>query len=380
MKRYSLLIFALVLFLFGLALRAASAAPRALPAGFTREMVVTGLDQPTAFAFDGGTIYVASKNGSIRVVLPDGSLRAQPYATLSVSNQYERGLLGLALHPDYANQPYVYVYYTTGPGALNYSGAPTNRVSRLLTVNGVGVQEQILLDNIPASGSGIHNGGDIQFGPDGRLYIAVGDSDNMKSAQRLSSLAGKILRINANGRVPRRNPFFKTKKARPEIYAYGFRNPFRISFLRSRNALFAGDVGWGKWEELDSIQRGRNYGWPLFEGPCPLNVYCDPSKTDFGATTPPIWYYSHTTDPYNAILVGAFAEGSNYPAPFNGALFLGDLFGWVRVLSVDAQNTVTAVTDFDTLSSPVCFRLGPDRNIYVASLAEGAIYRYKYTP
>lgn len=108
----------------------------ALPAGFTRELMAQGLIHPTAFAFTADGILVAQLGGVIQVVQNDGSLRAQPYATLNVSTEIERGLVGLALHPKYPTKPYVYVYYTTGPGALNYGGTPVNRVSRFRTVNG----------------------------------------------------------------------------------------------------------------------------------------------------------------------------------------------------------------------------------------------------
>src|SRR5580765_3602840 len=136
----------------------------ALPAGFNLVTVATGLDQPTAFAFKGGKILVAEKaSGKVRIALPDGSLRPRPYVTLNVSSESERGVLGIALDPDFATNTFVYIYYTTGPGALGYTGSPKNRVSRFTTGPGFAATgETIILDNIP-SDSGNHNGGDIQF-------------------------------------------------------------------------------------------------------------------------------------------------------------------------------------------------------------------------
>lgn len=283
----------LLLFLFFPQIPRVGAVSPGLPAGFVREMIAHNLDTPTAFVIDGDSYLVAEKEGTVRVVLPDGSIRPEPYLTLSVTSDLERGLLGIELHPDYPDKPFVYVYYTTGPGALNYSGAPKNRVSRFRTLNGVGVDEKILLDDIP-SDSGRHNAGDLQFGTDGKLYIATGDGGaNMNLAQNLKSLAGKILRLKPNGKIPKTNPFYGRKNRRGEIFAYGFRNPFRITVRRSNQSLFAADVGWNEWEELDMVQTKGNYGWPLFEGPCPINTPCDPATTDFQGTIPPIYYYSH---------------------------------------------------------------------------------------
>src|SRR5262245_36228966 len=118
--------------------------PSVLPPGFIRETILEGLSGPTAFVFDGDQYLITQKNGVLQVGLPDGTLRDEPYVTLQVSAESERGLLGIALHPKYPEKPFVYVYYTTGPGALGYSGTPVNRVSRFRTVDGKGTEEDIL--------------------------------------------------------------------------------------------------------------------------------------------------------------------------------------------------------------------------------------------
>lgn len=352
----------------------------ALPAGFTRELMAQGLIHPTAFAFTADGILVAQQGGVIQVVQNDGSLRAQPYATLNVSTEIERGLVGLALHPKYPTKPYVYVYYTTGPGALNYSGTPVNRVSRFRTVNGFGTNEEILLDNIP-SPTAAHNGGDLQFGADGKLYISVGDGnvDSGMQAQVRQNLSGKILRLNPDGTIPADNPFVNKRKARHEIYAYGFRNPFRMTLRAKTQALFVADVGWGEWEEVSVLQAGGNYGWNMFEGPCPINTHCDPSQTDFGGTIPPAYYYDSSVSSPTSVIGGVFAEGSRYPKPYKGAYFFGDLNGWVHVAKFDKQNRVRQVLDFDTGVVPTQFRLGADKNVWVVDFAFGNLYRYVYT-
>lgn len=355
-----------------------SASTFALPAGFTRELVAEGMSTSTSFVFTNDGILVTEKGGKIRVIEPGGILRAEPYATLHVSIQGERGLNGIALHPKYPAQPYVYVYYTTGPGALNYSGAPANRLSRFRTVDGFGTDEEILIDDIPAE-TGYHNGGDLLFGKDGKLFVTVGDSGTMSNATDLKSLAGKILRVNAKGKAPRDNPYFGKPKARPEVYAYGFRNPFRIAERAATQSYFVADVGWGKWEELDKLKSKGNYGWPTYEGPCLRNVQCDPTTTDFGKTVPPLYYYDSTLEEGNAIIGGVFAIGANYPAPYKGAYFFGDIYGWVRVLKINRADRVTGEYEFDTGIQPTQFRVGPDKNVYVLDLY-GKLYRYVYAP
>ncbi len=379
----------------------------ALPPGFSLVPVATGFSQPTAFAFKGGQIFVTEKaSGQVRSVRRDGSLRPFPVLTVSVSTESERGLLGIALDPDFATNNFIYVYYTTGPNALAYSGSPKNRVSRFTFVPGTAtaVDETIIVDNIP-SDAGNHNGGDIQFGFDGFLYIAVGDGGQFHDdALTLNTLRGKILRVRAiDGSSPPDNPHRfdpdSLRCGRPggpppgngpcrEIYAYGFRNPFRFSLRQSNSTLIIGDVGEGTWEELDTLVKDGNYGWNTFEGPCPLaTANCDPATTPYPADfEKPIHFYKHsgTGETGRTIIAGAFAEnGSNYPAPYKTNYFYGDFSSnWVHVLTMDASNVVTGLVLplFDpTFPQPVCFRNGPDGNIYVLSLA-GTLYKYVFTP
>jgi glucose/arabinose dehydrogenase len=355
--------------------------PSLLPTGFVRETVGSGLNRPTAFVFDGDQYLVTQKNGIVQVVLPDGSVRPEPYLTLSVSTQIERGLLGIALHPNYPTKPLVYVYYTTGEEALDYTDPPVNRVSRFRTVNGLGTNERILLDGIPSDES-IHNAGDLQFGSDGMLYVTVGDGgvNQRQRAADLSSLNGKILRLRPNGKAPKDNPYYGVQGARPEIYAFGFRNPFRMSFRERNDTIYVGDVGWGKWEEVDIVKAGSDYGWPRFEGPCTIDTVCDPSQTNFGDSKPPFYYYDSNLELQNAIIGGAFADGASYPTLYNGAYFYGDIHGWVRILRVNRKNNIKGNYEFDTGVVPIQFRLGPDKLMYMLDFHDGALYRYVYAP
>lgn len=375
-----------VLGAFFLVPEATRAARPVLPAGFTRVALGAGLNGPTAVAFHGARMFVTEQGGAIRIVRANGTLRGKPWATLHVSTQSERGLLGIALDPNYASNGFVYVYYTTGPGAKKYSGTPENRVSRLkLKADKSGVRERILLDHIPST-NGNHNGGDIHFGFDGKLYIAVGESGCCPNdAQGLNTLRGKILRLNADGTIPADNPFFNTPGARKETYAYGLRNPWRFTERLSNQSYVVADVGGGTWEEVDSLQAGGNYGWPLYEGPCPSgNLSCNPATVNYGATIPPIHWYHHSTgsETGSVIAGGVFAENSNYPAPYANAYFYADSgAGWVHTLTLDNSNQVTAQNEFDEgLGYPVSFGRGPDGNVYVLDYGGGVIYKYVYTP
>lgn len=359
------------------------AAPLALPVGFTREVYASGFTSPTAIAFDrDGNMLVAQKGGRIDFVLPGGTTRAEPYLILNVDTEKERGLSGLALDPAYPDQPYVYVYYTTGAGALDYTGTPENRVSRFTTVNGVGANEKILLDHIPSI-TGEHNAGDIQFGFGGKLMIAVGDGGEQYRGQLRNTLNGKILRLNRNGKIPKTNPFYNRDLPRKEIFALGFRNPYRFAARAATHAYFVADVGWGEWEEVSVLKKGGNFGWATFEGPCPNNVDCDPDNTDFGKTIPPVYYYHHRhgDETGSAIIGGVFVENSNYPPPYEGAYFYSDFGqGWIHYLIFDENNQLLSRNEFDVGVNASEFRMGSDGNLYVIDIWPGEVERWIYTP
>jgi glucose/arabinose dehydrogenase len=310
-------------------------------------------------------------------------------------------VLGIVFDPDYASNHYIYIYYTTGPGAKNYSGSPKNRVSRFTTANRVGTDETVIVDNIP-SDAGNHNGGDIHFGFDGKLYIAAGDGGSFHDdAQTLNTLRGKLLRVNSNGTLPSDNPHANDSGVRRcgdpagvpsgngpcgEVFAYGFRNPFRFGLRQSNSSYIVADVGENTWEEVDSLVADGNFAWNVWEGPCPTsNANCEPATQTYPPQYQyPIHYYKHSGagETGDTVIGGAFAENStNYPSPYAGAYFYGDYSaGWVHVLTMDANNVVTQQLDFDTLSSPVDFQNGADGNIYVASINNGKIYKYVYQP
>ena len=237
--------------------------------------VVSGLSSPV---FVGNAddslnrLFIVEQAGVIKVLQPGGS---EPTVFLDIRTRIlaggERGLLGLAFHPQYVSNGRFFVFYTrAGDGALviaEYAASPPSS-------NTASSAEEVLL-TIPHPGFSNHNGGMLAFGRDGFLYIGVGDgggaNDPNNNAQNVNSLLGKILRIDVNSGTtytsPADNPFFGPIDGLDEIFAYGARNPWRFSFDRETGELWVGDVGQGAREEVDTpIQSGGNYGWPYFEG------------------------------------------------------------------------------------------------------------------
>jgi glucose/arabinose dehydrogenase len=221
---------ALVISAFAVAIPAAT-----LPSGFTEIALTNSLSSATAMAFaPDRRIFVCEQGGALRVI-KNGALLSQPFLTLTVSSVGERGLLGVAFDPNFSTNHFVYVYYTAPAPSIH------TRVSRF-TANGDVVvygSEAILLDLDNLSSATNHNGGAIHFGPDGELYIAVGENANSANSQTLSNLLGKILRINPDGNIPVDNPFYNqaTGKNRA-IWALGLRNPFTFTFQNGIGRMF----------------------------------------------------------------------------------------------------------------------------------------------
>lgn len=231
--------------------------------GATPESVVEGLETPWAIAFaPDGRIFVSERAGRVRVV-KNGRLEAEPWMRLEVVEQSESGLLGLVLDPDFSRNRFVYAAYTYH----GKDGRLTNRLARFREdpAKNRGSLDKILLDGV--AGSGNHDGGRVKFGPDGKLYWSVGDAQNPSLAQDLSSLNGKILRLNADGTVPADNPFGGSP-----VYSYGHRNPQGLAWQPETRRLYAtehGPSGGLKGccrDEVNLIERGANYGWSLITG------------------------------------------------------------------------------------------------------------------
>jgi len=246
------------------------------------ETLVTDLEVPWSLAFaPDGRLFVAERPGRVRVIR-DGEVQPNPWATIAVRAFGEGGLMGLALHPDFADQPWVYVCYTYADGQLMQ-----NRISRFREVAGAAGSEEVLLEHIP--GAFMHDGCRLKFGPDGKLYATTGDAGSRQQAQDLGSLAGKILRMNPDGSVPNDNPFGPASR----VYTYGHRNPQGLALHPGTGWLFETEHGpsfevtVGNYDEVNVIMPGANYGWPLAIGAPHLAEYRDPLLSYPDAAVPP---------------------------------------------------------------------------------------------
>jgi glucose/arabinose dehydrogenase len=338
-----------------------------LPAGFAEAPFATGLSTPTAMEFaPDGRLFVAEKGGSLRVILPNGTLLPTPFLTVLVNTVSERGLIGITFDPNFATNRFIYVYYTTN------AATPVNRISRFTADPAnpnvaQAASEQIILDNIPST-NGNHNGGSLHFGTDGMLYVGVGESGVPSNAQDLSTVAGKILRLNVAAFpniIPPDNPFVGTAGARGEIWGLGLRNPFTFNVQPGTGKIYVNDVGQNTFEEIDNLVKGGNYGWPAAEGPS-----TNPSFIN------PIFFYPHNGSAA-AITGGVFYQSTTLSVTFQGSYFFSDfLLGFIDRLTPAGQ----AVGFATNANSPVDLDVGPDGALYYLSINSGKVFRISPTP
>ena len=198
-----------------------------------------------------GRVFFTERAGRIRIIAADGKLLEEPAAFINVEQRGESGLLGLALHPDFAQNHLLYIDHTYSNGT-----AIINKVLMLTEQDNKIVESRVVLDGIPASDR--NDGGRIRFGPDGKLYIATGDARQPELAQDARSLAGKILRINPEGTIPEDNPIDGSP-----VYSYGHRNIQGITWNPATGEMYASEHGPEGNDELNLIKQGENYGWPV---------------------------------------------------------------------------------------------------------------------
>jgi len=376
------------IFLVGLVLGSSShALAISLPAGFSTELFVGGLNYPTTIAFaPDGRLFIGQKDGRVRI-FQNGTLLSADFINLvaEVNNTEDRGLLGIAVHPNFPSQPYVYLLYTYDPPGTvaDQTGARVARLLRLTANASTGYNTAVansgvvllgknsVLANIGApssldgppsceningyvgyvpdclpADSQTHTIGTVTFGLDGSLFVGNGDGARAayvdKRALRsldLGSLAGKILRIDPlTGQGYADNPFYNGDPTsnQSKVYSLGLRNPFRFTISPYTGEPYIGDVGWNTWEEINT-GRGKNFGWPCYEGDnigsAKQSGYANDSTTSVrcaqlysegpGAVVPPLHAYNHN-GAGASVQAGAFYAGSAYPAQYQGALFYED--------------------------------------------------------
>jgi glucose/arabinose dehydrogenase len=330
---------------------------------------VATAEAPTAGAAGpDGTVWIAERPGRVRVLDDQGLGEPVLDITAETTTDGERGLLGIAFDPDFAH---LYLSFTDRDGHTRIDElAVTGGRLRPETRRTVLTQEQPFAN---------HNGGDLGFGPDGMLYIGLGDGggggDPLGAGQDLGNLLGALLRIDPAGggdgtgyAIPPDNPFVDEPGARPEIWAYGLRNPWRFSFDASTGDLWIADVGQSSWEEIDSAPAGdgagANYGWSRMEGTRP---YSD--RTEPEAHVPPV--HEYRSDGGRCSVTGGYVyRGEAIPALRGEYVFSDYCDGVIRTLDRQRQETSLGVSG----GSVVAFAQGPDLELYVLDLA-GPVYR-----
>jgi glucose/arabinose dehydrogenase len=435
----------------------------AVPTGFTDTAVISGLSSPTNAVFaPGGRVFVSEKSGIIKTFdsLADTTATVTADLRTQVQDFWDRGLLGLTLDPSFPTRPYLYVLYTydaepggtaprwgdqcpTPPGATDQGCLVTGRLSRLtIGTDGVatGAEQVLLTDWCQQYPS--HSIGSVTFGPDGALYVGGGDGASFnfadwgqrgnpcadppgpagtnlappdarggalrsQSVRRPAgepvSLDGTIARVHPDTGAPMPgNPFASSTNANAQrIIAYGMRNQFRFAFRPGTNELWAGDVGWNVWEEINRIPDAtdavaENFGWPCYEGSARQSGYDGANLTLceslYGTgQTAPYYAYNHSASvatgdgcPTGGSSISgiAFETNSNYPATYDGALFFSDSSRgciWAMRQGANGQPDPTQIVPFVTgVNAPVQVLTGPGGDLYYVALGAGQLRRVSY--
>lgn len=358
-----------------------------LPAGFVRATLATGFSEPNALAFlPDGRLLIGERGGRVRT-FAGGQLQLQPVIDIPCnSSGGERGLVGLAVDPQFAANGWIYAYHTTPePRDVVTRYTMSGATAALASVFTVWASANLAPD--------FHHGGQIGFGVDGKLYVAVGDQRVLSHPQNLSNDFGKVLRLEPDGGVPSDNPFVGVAGASPRVFALGFRNPFRFAIDPLSGRLWLGDVGanvTNSQEELNLVTAGANCGWPNQEGTACFVSSC-------AAYTFPTVSYAHDdpqhfwNQPQGSITAGAVYRASAFPPAYQGNVFFGDYANrWIRRAVLDASGALQSVQTF--LAAPeagtvVDLEVGPDGALYYLTIGVAwtgapdvaALHRISYT-
>ena len=318
-------------------------------------------------------LFVVEKSGKIKILNQNGSVNSTPFLDIEdrvSTNANERGLLGLAFHPNYPENPFFFVNYTNNSGATTISKFSVSTNQDIANDS-----ETILLEiNQPYAN---HNGGCINFGPDGNLYIGMGDGgsggDPQNYSQNTESLLGKMLRINVNSgaySIPENNPYGD------EIWSIGLRNPWKFSFDSLNGDLWIADVGQNEFEEINMVQNNPaniNYGWRCYEGNEPYNLSGCP---DEGLTFPVSTYSHYSSGDFKCSITGGYVYRGNQISGLNGVYFFADYCsGEIGLLSKNENDEWDMSLAFPNINgSWVSFGEDINGELYIASI-NGGIYK-----
>ena len=318
-------------------------------------------------------LFVVEKSGKIKILNQNGSVNSTPFLDIEdrvSTNANERGLLGLAFHPNYPENPFFFVNYTNNSGATTISKFSVSANQDIANDS-----ETILLEiNQPYAN---HNGGCINFGPDGNLYIGMGDGgsggDPQNYSQNTESLLGKMLRINVNSgaySIPENNPYGD------EIWSVGLRNPWKFSFDSLNGDLWIADVGQNEYEEINMVQNNPaniNYGWRCYEGNEPYNLSGCP---DEGLTFPVSTYSHYSSGDFKCSITGGYVYRGNQISGLNGVYFFADYCsGEIGLLSKNENDEWDMSLAFPNINgSWVSFGEDINGELYIASI-NGGVYK-----
>ena len=318
-------------------------------------------------------LFVVEKSGKIKILNQNGSVNSTPFLDIEdrvSTNANERGLLGLAFHPNYPENPFFFVNYTNNSGATTISKFSVSANQDIANDS-----ETILLEiNQPYAN---HNGGCINFGPDGNLYIGMGDGgsggDPQNYSQNTESLLGKMLRINVNSgaySIPENNPYGD------EIWSVGLRNPWKFSFDSLNGDLWIADVGQNEFEEINMVQNNPaniNYGWRCYEGNEPYNLSGCPEE---GLTFPVSTYSHYNSGDFKCSITGGYVYRGNQISGLNGVYFFADYCsGEIGLLSKNENDEWDMSLAFPNINgSWVSFGEDINGELYIASI-NGGIYK-----
>jgi len=361
-----------------------SSSTAAGPAAIQLQPFVSGLTNPLGLEQPGdgsGRLFVVQQGGTIRII-QSGALLPQAFLDITgkIATGSEMGLLGLAFHPGFAQNGKIYVNYTRSTGGQIQSVISEYQVAAGNPNSADPASERILITVNQVGNFENHKAGQLAFGPDGFLYFGLGDGgsegDPFGNGQNTNTLLGKMMRIDVNNTspglqyaIPADNPFV-AGGGLPEIFAVGFRNPWRFSFDHATGRLFAGDVGQNNFEEVDIVQKGQNYGWSIMEG---MHCFKPANGCNMAGLTLPIAEYSHSEG--DAIIGGFVYHGSSIAA-LQGAYIFGDLStGKIWELVEGPPNTWTRTLLNQTGLTISSFGQDQNGELYLVDIGSGRVLK-----